>query len=181
MTALGALGINAVVRISTVDAFVTELALIDVVTINARTTVDRQIAVINVLAAHEARSEKTIATLQREGRIIAVFTIHHGRCRTRTNFRELIKLLKKRSAKVKVTAVLQWIVRITPPHIDGINRKRLVGGVDGNDVPSGLTALALIKMAIVSEAVTSNATAGCTERGFRNGKSAASNGGREFF
>lgn len=64
---------------------------------------------------------------------------------------ELLELCEKRFAEIEIPSVAHRIPFVAPPEILRIDRKRLVRGIQGNDVFPGRVALPFVEVSLVSE------------------------------
>lgn len=64
---------------------------------------------------------------------------------------ELLELREKGFAEIEIPSVAHRIPFVAPPEILRVDRKRLVRGIQGNDVFAGRVALAFVELSFVSE------------------------------
>jgi hypothetical protein len=109
------------------------------------------VAVIAVLSLQSADNKVTVLILGRVISISAVLALGVDNRQFGDADTQLLKLIKKRSGKIKVPAVMRRIAFVAPPHILVIDFIGLVGRVDGNYLVAHLAALSLVKAPLVAK------------------------------
>jgi hypothetical protein len=92
-----------------------------------------------------------------------------------------MKLIKKGPGKVEIPTIAQGIVRITPPHIQGVDGEGLISVVYGNNRLTGLITFPFVKNSVVSNRISSLSPTISAKGGFRDLKAPLANNWSHFF
>lgn len=141
---------QAVTR-SAADTLIAKIALIQIQIVDAVAGVVDPGTVVTFLGAVAGKDKITVAVL---ARAIAVFAVLHRLLllerHARNAVAEFKELPEERTGHVELPTKGERIPIIAPPRIDGIHRKRFVGGECGNDLSAGQVALAMIQVTFVT-------------------------------
>src|SRR3989338_2698477 len=149
-TVIGFFKHHTVISVVHKGTFIGKGAVIGLHGIERVAAVHHPIAVKKVLTTSNQRIEITVFGFTNMAVVVAVYRVEYGSSFSRHNAHQLVKLLKKRSIKVKLSSVVGGIPSISPPVGIVVDGEGDIGIVRAQYQLSARITLTRIKLPFVS-------------------------------